>query len=45
MAGLEVVGVALVGVAIAYSFIKKREKIGILLIIVLLILLFLLGYL
>lgn len=45
MIGLEVVGVALVCVSIIYSFYKKQDKVGIALIIVLLVLLYMLGYL
>jgi len=43
--GFELIGVILVAVSIIYSFIKKREKVGLALIIVLLALLYLLGYL
>lgn len=42
--GLEIVGVVLVSVAIIYSFIKKKDKVALALIIALLMLLFLLGY-
>jgi len=45
MAGLELIGITLVVLAIVYSFYKKRDKVGLALIIVLLILLYLLGYL
>lgn len=45
MAGLELFGVALVVIAIVYAFINKRDKMGLALIIVLLVLLYLLGYL
>ncbi|MBI4143789.1 hypothetical protein HY486_00895 [Candidatus Woesearchaeota archaeon] len=45
MAGLEVVGIALVAVSIVYSFYKKHDRTGMALIIVLLVLLSLLGYL
>lgn len=43
--GFDLVGIILVVVSIIYSFIKKREKVGLALIIVLLVLLYLLGYL
>ena len=45
MAGFELVGVGLVVAAIIYSFVKKKDKVGMALIIVLLVLLYLLGYL
>lgn len=45
MIGLEIVGIILVSAAIVYSFYKKQDKVALALIIVLLILLFLLGYL
>ena len=45
MVGFELIGVILVGIAIIYSFYKKKDKIALTLIIVLLILLYLLGYL
>lgn len=45
MAGFEIVGIALVAAAIIYSFAKKKDKVGLALIIVLLILLYMLGYL
>ncbi len=45
MAGLELFGVGLVVVAIIYSFYKKKDKLGLALIIVLLVLLFLLSQL
>lgn len=44
MAGFDLVGVSLVVVAIIYSFVKKKDKEGMALIIVLLILLYMLGY-
>ncbi len=43
--GFELIGVSLVIVSIIYSFIKKNERAGLALIIVLLVLLYLLGYL
>jgi hypothetical protein len=45
MAGLEIVGVVLVVVSIIYSFIKKKDRVGLALIIALLVMLYLLGYL
>jgi len=45
MIGLEIVGVILVVVSIIYAFIKKKDKMGLGLIITLLVLLYLLGYL
>ena len=45
MVGLELFGILLVCVAIIYSFYKKKDNIALSLIIVLLILLYLLGYL
>jgi hypothetical protein len=44
MVGFEIVGIILVGLAIVYSFYKKKDRVGLALIIVFLILLFLLGY-
>ncbi|MBI5072452.1 hypothetical protein HZA99_01395 [Candidatus Woesearchaeota archaeon] len=44
MVGFDLVGVGLVAAAIIYSFVKKRDKVGMALIIVLLILLYMLGY-
>lgn len=44
MPGLEVFGVALVGVAIIYAFYKKQDRTAIALIIVLLTLMYMLGY-
>ena len=43
--GFELIGIILVVISIIYSFIRKNEKAGLALIIVLLILLYLLGYL
>jgi len=43
MAGLELFGVALTAIAIVYAFVKKRDKVGMALIIVLLVLLFILS--
>jgi len=43
MAGFEIVGILLVIVAIIYSFIKGKDKLGMALIIVLLVLLFMLD--
>lgn len=45
MAGLEILGIALVVIAIVYSFFKKKDKVGLALIIVLLVLLFMLSQL
>lgn len=45
MAGLELFGVALVVVSIVYAFYKKKDRLALALIIVLLVLLYLLGYL
>lgn len=45
MPGFEIVGIALVAVSIIYSFYKKHDKVALSLIIVLLVLLYLLGYL
>lgn len=44
MVGFEIVGIALMVIAIVYSFYKKKDKTAFALIIALLILLFLLGY-
>lgn len=44
MPGLELVGVLLVGVAIIMAFKKKNDRLALSLIIVLLVLLYLLGY-
>ena len=44
MVGFDLVGVGLVGAAIIYSFVKKKDKLGMALIIVLLVLLYMLGY-
>ena len=44
MPGLEIVGVILVAVSIVYAFYKKKDRMALALIIVLLVLLFLLGY-
>ncbi|MFH1440097.1 MAG: hypothetical protein ABIG89_06010 [Candidatus Woesearchaeota archaeon] len=44
MVGFEIVGILLVGAAIIYSFYKKKDRIAMALIIVLLIILFMLGY-
>lgn len=43
--GLELFGIILVCIAIIYAFIKKRNEIALGLIIVLLVILYLLGYL
>ena len=43
MVGLELFGVLLVVVAIVYSFIKRKDTLGLTLIIVLLVLLFMLN--
>ena len=43
MAGFEIVGILLVIVAIIYAFIKKKDKLGMALIIVLLVLLYMLD--
>ena len=45
MPGLEIVGITLVAVSIIYAFYKKKDQTGLALIIVLLILLYMLGYL
>ena len=45
MAGLELFGIALVCLAIIYAFFKRKDKLGLSLIIVLLVLLFILGQL
>lgn len=45
MMGLEIIGVVLVGVSIVYAFYKKKDKLALGLVIVLLILMYLLGYL
>ena len=45
MAGLDIFGIALVGIAIVYAFWKKRDKLALALVIVLLAVLLLLGYL
>lgn len=45
MAGLELLGVALVIVAILYAFFKKQDRVGLALIIVLLVVLFILTQL
>ena len=42
MAGLELLGVALTTIAIVYAFVKKKDKVGMALIIVLLVVLFIL---
>ena len=44
MAGLELLGVILVALAIIEAFRQKNDKLGFALILVLLILLFMLGY-
>lgn len=44
MVGFEIVGVGLLVAAIVYSFVKKKDKLGMALIIVLLVLLYMLGY-
>ncbi len=45
MAGLELFGIALTAIAIVYAFVKKRDRIGMALIIVLLVLIFILNQL
>jgi len=45
MIGFEIVGVSLVAFSIVYAFYKKKDKMALGLIIVLLVLLYLLGYL
>lgn len=45
MIGFEIVGIALICASIIYSFYKKQDRVGFALIIVLLVLLYLLGYL
>jgi len=45
MAGLDVLGVALVVIAVVYAFWKKHDRVALALVIVLLVLLVLLGYL
>ena len=45
MAGLDIFGIALVGIAIVYAFWKKQDKLALALVIVLLAVLLLLGYL
>lgn len=45
MAGLELFGIALVVVSIVYAFYKKNDRLALALIIVLLVLLYLLGFL
>jgi len=45
MAGLELFGIALTAVAIVYAFFKKKDRVGMALIIVLLVLLFILSQL
>ena len=42
MAGLELLGVALTAIAVIYAFVKKKDKVGMALIIVLLVVLFML---
>ncbi len=44
MVGFDLFGVGLVSAAIIYSFVKKKDKLGMALIIVLLVLLYMLGY-
>ncbi len=44
MVGFDLVGVGLLVAAIIYSFVKKKDKLGMALIIVLLVLLYMLGY-
>lgn len=44
MPGLELVGIALVAIAIVMAFRKKNDRLALSLIIVLLVLLYLLGY-
>lgn len=44
MIGLEIFGIILVLVSIVYAFIKKRDRVGLALIIVLLAMMYLLGY-
>lgn len=44
MAGMDLIGIILVCFSIVYSFYKKKEFVGIALIIVLLVLLYILGY-
>jgi len=45
MVGFEIFGIALVVVSIIYAFYKKNDRLALALIIVLLVLLYLLGYL
>ena len=45
MVGLEIFGIALVVLAIVYAFYRKNDRLALALTIVLLVLLFLLGYL
>lgn len=45
MPGFEIFGIILVAVSIVYSFYKKKDNVALSLIIVLLVLLYLLGYL
>jgi apolipoprotein N-acyltransferase len=45
MMGFEIIGVILVAISIVYAFYKKKDKIALGLIIVLLLILYLLGYL
>ena len=45
MIGLEIIGIILVLISIVYAFLKKKDKIALGLMIVLLVLLYLLGYL
>ena len=45
MIGLEIVGVILVVISIVYAFLKKKDRMALGLMIVLLVLLYLLGYL
>lgn len=45
MVGFEIVGIILVVFSIVYAFYKKKDKMALSLIIVLLVLLYLLGYL
>lgn len=42
MAGLELLGVTLTAIAVIYAFVKKKDKVGMALIIVLLVVLFIL---
>ena len=45
MVGYEIMGVTLVAISIVYSFIKKHDKTAMALMIVLLVLLYFIGYL